>query len=46
LLDVVRLYGHPTYNDRIVVVDTPGFDDTRHDDMEILQKIADFLMEL
>ena len=35
---------HPTEeNRRIILVDTPGFDDTKHDDVEILKSIADSL---
>ena len=35
---------HPTKeNRRIILVDTPGFDDTKHDDVEILKSIADWL---
>lgn len=34
---------HPQYDDRIVLVDTPGFDDTFRTDMEILGMISDWL---
>ncbi|KAF8159710.1 P-loop containing nucleoside triphosphate hydrolase protein [Crassisporium funariophilum] len=34
---------HPSYGDRIVFVDTPGFDDTHRSDMEILQLVGDWL---
>ncbi|KDR74103.1 hypothetical protein GALMADRAFT_269593 [Galerina marginata CBS 339.88] len=40
----VRIRGHPKYDDRIVVVDTPGFDDTEKTDQEILQTIAEWLV--
>ncbi|KAF8885389.1 P-loop containing nucleoside triphosphate hydrolase protein [Gymnopilus junonius] len=34
---------YPRLKDRIVIVDTPGFDDTYKGDAEILKKIADWL---
>lgn len=34
---------HPKYGDRIVLVDTPGFDDTTRSDMEILEIIGKWL---
>ena len=37
---------HPTEeNRRIILVDTPGFDDTNVDDVEILKSIADWLAQ-
>ena len=37
---------HPTEeNRRIILVDTPGFDDTYIDDVEILKGIADWLAQ-
>ncbi|EKM78780.1 hypothetical protein AGABI1DRAFT_114372 [Agaricus bisporus var. burnettii JB137-S8] len=36
---------HPGYDDRIVLVDTPGFDDTTRSDMEILQIISEWLQK-
>ena len=37
---------HPTEeNRRIIIVDTPGFDDTYFDDVEILKRIADWLAQ-
>ena len=37
---------HPTEeNRRIILVDTPGFDDTYVDDVEILKSIADWLTQ-
>ena len=37
---------HPTEeNRRIILVDTPGFDDTYVDDVEILKRIADWLAQ-
>lgn len=37
------MYGHPKYANRLVFVDTPGFDDTNKSDMEILEMIAEWL---
>ncbi|KXN89094.1 L-type lectin-domain containing receptor kinase IV.3 [Leucoagaricus sp. SymC.cos] len=34
---------HPKYGTRVVLVDTPGFDDTTRTDMEILTMISDWL---
>ncbi|KAF5348460.1 hypothetical protein D9756_009604 [Leucocoprinus leucothites] len=34
---------HPKYGDRVVLVDTPGFDDTKRSDMEILTLINGWL---
>jgi predicted GTPase len=34
---------HPTTGREIVIVDTPGFDDTYRSDAEILKLIADWL---
>ncbi|KAF8159712.1 hypothetical protein B0H34DRAFT_415061 [Crassisporium funariophilum] len=39
----VRVQGHKSYGDRIVLVDTPGFDDTNRSDMEILEMIGTWL---
>ena len=37
---------HPTEEDRsIILVDTPGFDDTNVDDVDILKSIADWLAQ-
>ncbi|KAF9442974.1 hypothetical protein P691DRAFT_779134 [Macrolepiota fuliginosa MF-IS2] len=36
---------HPRYKDRIVLVDTPGFDDTTKSDMEILALISEWLQK-
>jgi len=41
----VRIKNHSVYKDRIVLLDTPGFDDTRKTDLEILQIIAQWLMD-
>ena len=40
-----RLKGHAEFQDRIVFLDTPGFDDTSRTDMEILQEIATWLQK-
>lgn len=37
------MYDHPKYANRLVLVDTPGFNDTDKSDMEILQMISDWL---
>ncbi|KAF9533604.1 P-loop containing nucleoside triphosphate hydrolase protein [Crepidotus variabilis] len=42
-VEAIRLRGHSNYQDRIVLVDTPGFDDTYRSDMEILQLIGEWL---
>ena len=42
-IQAVRVYEHPKYANRLVLVDTPGFDDTNKSDKEILQMIGDWL---
>jgi len=42
-IQAVRVYEHPKYANRLVLVDTPGFDDTEKSDVEILQMISDWL---
>ncbi|KAH9483484.1 hypothetical protein JR316_0002952 [Psilocybe cubensis] len=42
-MDLVRM--QQMLDHSVVLVDTPGFDDTYRDDFEILQKIADWLKE-
>ena len=42
----VRLFNHPVYGDRLVLVDTPGFDDTNKSDLEILQMVSDWLQKV
>ena len=42
----VRLFNNPVYGDRIVLVDTPGFDDTNKSDLEILQMVGDWLRKV
>ena len=42
-IQAIRVYEHPKYANRLVLVDTPGFDDTHKSDVEILQMISDWL---
>ena len=42
----VRLFNHKDYGDRLVLVDTPGFDDTNKSDMQILEMISNWLQEV
>ena len=42
----VRLYNHPVHGDRLVFVDTPGFDDTNKSDLEILQMVSSWLQKV
>ena len=42
----VRLFNHPVHGDRIVLVDTPGFDDTNKSDLEILQMVSNWLQKV
>jgi GTPase Era involved in 16S rRNA processing len=42
-VQAVRVMNHETYQNQIVLVDTPGFDDTHRSDMEILEMIGDWL---
>ena len=42
----VRLYNHPVYGDRLVLVDTPGFDNTNKSDLEILQIVSNWLQKM
>ncbi|KAF8811037.1 hypothetical protein BYT27DRAFT_7185147 [Phlegmacium glaucopus] len=44
-IQAVRMYDHPKYANRLVLVDTPGFDDAEKSDMEILQMIGDWLKQ-
>ena len=41
-----RLFNHPVHGDRIVLVDTPGFDDTNISDLEILQMVSKWLQKV
>ena len=42
-IQAVRLRNHEFYGSKLVLVDTPGFDDDRRSDMEILELIGDWL---
>ena len=42
----VRLYKHPVHGDRLVFVDTPGFDDTHKSDLEILKIVSSWLQKM
>jgi hypothetical protein len=42
----VRLYNHPVHGDRLVFVDTPGFDNIDKSDLEILQIISNWLQKV
>jgi len=42
----VRLRNHKIYGDRLVLVDTPGFDDTNKSDMEILELVSQWLQKV
>jgi len=38
-----RVLGHPKYADKLVLVDTPGFDDTNKSDKQILDMISQWM---
>ena len=42
----VRLFNHPVHGDRLVLVETPGFDDTNKSDLEILEMVSDWLRKV
>jgi predicted GTPase len=42
----VRLLNHPVHGDRLVFVDTPGFNDTNKSDLEILQMVSNWLQKV
>ena len=42
----VRLSKHKVHGNRIVLVDTPGFDDTNKSDLEILQMVSNWLQKM
>ncbi|KAF9043948.1 hypothetical protein BJ165DRAFT_1611746 [Panaeolus papilionaceus] len=42
---VYRVYNHPLFHNNIVMVDTPGFDDTKKTDLQILEMIGSWLQE-
>jgi predicted GTPase len=37
---------HPVHGKRLVLVDTPGFDDTNKSDMEILKMVSSWLQKV
>jgi len=41
-----EIKGYPSLKDRIVLVDTPGFNDRCVEDFEILEKISTWLREV
>ena len=41
----VRLHNHPVHGDRLVLVDTPGFDDCIKSNLEILQMVSNWLQK-
>jgi hypothetical protein len=43
-VSAVRLYGHPLYGDRLVLVDTPGLENKS--DREILEAISRFFQKM
>ncbi|KAF5359402.1 hypothetical protein D9756_003396 [Leucocoprinus leucothites] len=44
-IEAVRVLHHPLYGNRVVLVDTPGFDDTTRTDMEILAMVSEWLVK-
>jgi predicted GTPase len=42
----VRIFNHLVHGDRLVLVDTPGFDNTNRSDMEILQMVSNWLQKV
>jgi len=42
-IHAVRIRHHVEFGDRLVFVDTPGFDDSERSDMEILKMIGEWL---
>ncbi|KDR78065.1 hypothetical protein GALMADRAFT_1366623 [Galerina marginata CBS 339.88] len=45
-VSAVRIKSHPQYGSRLVLVDTPGFNDTNKTDLEILEIISKWLVQL
>ena len=41
-----RVLGHATYGNNLVLVDTPGFDDTNKEDKEILEMINQWMKKV
>ncbi|KAF9041591.1 hypothetical protein BJ165DRAFT_297861 [Panaeolus papilionaceus] len=42
-ISAYRILNHPDYGNRVVLLDTPGFDDSIQDDGRILEKIGDWI---
>ncbi|SRR6266511_5937284 len=42
-IQAVRFRNHEFYGSKLVLVDTPGFDDDKRSDMEILELIGEWL---
>ena len=42
----VRVFNHPVHGDRLVLVDTPGFDNTTKSDIEVLQIVSNWLKKV
>jgi predicted GTPase len=42
----VRVFNHPIHGDHLVLVDTPGFDDTNKSDLQILQMVSNWLQKV
>ena len=42
----IRSFNHPVYGDRLVFVDTPGFDNSHKSDVEIFQMIGNWLQKV
>ncbi|KDR82126.1 hypothetical protein GALMADRAFT_90708 [Galerina marginata CBS 339.88] len=42
--NALRINGHHIYGDQIVLLDTPGFDDTTRTDIQILEMISEWLV--
>ncbi|KAF8891111.1 hypothetical protein CPB84DRAFT_1849021 [Gymnopilus junonius] len=45
-VSAIRVKKHPVHKDHIILLDTPGFDDTFKSDFQILQMISDWLVEI
>ncbi|KDR86083.1 hypothetical protein GALMADRAFT_401800 [Galerina marginata CBS 339.88] len=45
-VSAVRIKSHPQHSNRIVLVDTPGFNDTNKTDLEVLEIISRWLVQI
>lgn len=45
-VEATRVLGHPSFGDRIILLDTPGFDDTYKPDKKILEEISGWLKKM